>query len=412
MHFIFSLSLSYINGTIEVFILKGLNYFHPLVWSILLGTIFTRAASFMTIPFLALYLHNELNASPLVIGITLGAAQLFATFGGIFGGFLTDKLGRKLVIIFTIFVWSGVFIGFALVQNVLLFMILSSLNGLCRSFFEPATQALMIDFTEKEKRRRLFSIRYTSINIAGVIGPVLGVWISSLSSAVMPFIITGVMYASYGFVLIGLLNHFEMRQQLASGRQTLSQMLKVVGSDTKLLLLLAGGVLISLGYSQYDSTLPQLVNLTVEEGVQLYSILLVINAAIVLLLQLPISIYTEKISSFKSLSYGMCFFAMGFILFNMASSWTLFIAAMIVFSIGEIFAFPMMNAMIEEIAPDTQKATYLGASQLKNIGGFIGPIFGGWLLTHYSGEIYFVMAVIVLLSLVFYKRALSMNTVK
>ncbi|MCM3388776.1 MFS transporter [Ureibacillus chungkukjangi] len=389
--------------------LKGLNYFHPLVWSILLGTIFTRAASFMTIPFLALYLHNELHATPLVIGVTLGAAQLFATFGGIFGGYLTDKLGRKLVIIFTIFVWSGVFIGFALVQNVLLFIILSSLNGLCRSFFEPATQALMIDFTEKEKRRRLFSIRYTSINIAGVIGPVLGVWISSLSSAVMPFVITGVMYAAYGFVLIGLLNHFEMRQQLASGRQTLPQMLKVVGKDTKLLLLLAGGVLISLGYSQYDSTLPQLVNLSVDEGVKLYSILLVINAAIVLLLQLPISVYTEKISSFKSLSFGMCFFAAGFILFNMASSWALFIIAMIVFSIGEIFAFPMMNAMIEEIAPDTQKATYLGASQLKNLGGFIGPIFGGWLLTHYIGEIYYVMAVIVLLSLVFYKKALSMN---
>ncbi|MFC7686058.1 MDR family MFS transporter [Ureibacillus sp. GCM10028918] len=395
---------------IEVFLLKGFNFFHPLVWSILLGTIFTRAASFMTIPFLALYLHDELHASPLVIGITLGAAQLFATFGGIFGGFLTDKLGRKLVIIFTIFVWSGVFIGFAIVQSVVLFAILSSLNGLCRSFFEPATQALMIDFTEKEKRRRLFSIRYTSINIAGVIGPVLGVWISSLSSAVIPFIITGVMYAAYGFVLIGLLNHFEMRQQAAE-RQTLSQMLRVVGTDKKLLLLLAGGVLISLGYSQYDSTLPQLVNLSVEEGVQLYSILLVINAAIVLLLQLPISVYTEKISAYKSLSFGMCFFASGFILFNMASSWTMFIVAMIVFSIGEIFAFPMMNAMIEEIAPDTQKATYLGASQLKNIGGFIGPIFGGWLLTHYVGEIYFVMAGIVLLSLVFYKKALSMNKV-
>jgi len=390
--------------------LKGLNYFHPLVWSILFGTIFTRAASFMTIPFLALYLHNELHASPLVIGVTLGAAQLFATFGGLFGGFLTDKLGRKLVILFTIFVWSGVFFGFAIVQSVPLFMILSSLNGLCRSFFEPATQALMIDFTEKDKRRRLFSIRYTSINIAGVIGPVLGVWISSLSSAVMPFIITGAMYAAYGFALIALLNQFEMRQQLAAKRQTLSAMLKVVGTDTKLLLLLAGGMLISLGYSQYDSTLPQFVNLTVEDGVQLYSALLVINASIVLLLQLPISVYTEKISTFKSLSLGMVFFAFGFILFNIAASWTLFIIAMVVFTIGEIFAFPMMNAMIEEIAPDTQKATYLGASQLKNIGGFIGPILGGWLLTHYAGQIYFVMAGIMLLSLVFYKKALSVKT--
>lgn len=133
-----------------------INYFHPLVWNILFGTIFTRVASFMTIPFLALYLQRELGASPLIIGITLGAAQLFATIGGIFGGFLTDKLGRKLIILFTIFIWSAVFVGFATVHSVMLFVFLSALNGLCRSFFEPSTQALMIDFTEQEKRRRLF----------------------------------------------------------------------------------------------------------------------------------------------------------------------------------------------------------------------------------------------------------------
>lgn len=37
--------------------------FHPLVWIILGGTIFTRVASFMAMPFLAIYLHNEIDAS-------------------------------------------------------------------------------------------------------------------------------------------------------------------------------------------------------------------------------------------------------------------------------------------------------------------------------------------------------------
>ncbi|MFP3918085.1 MFS transporter [Lysinibacillus telephonicus] len=384
-----------------------INYFHPLVWNILFGTIFTRVASFMTIPFLALYLQRELGASPLIIGITLGAAQLFATIGGIFGGFLTDKLGRKLIILFTIFIWSAVFVGFATVHSVMLFVFLSALNGLCRSFFEPSTQALMIDFTEQEKRRRLFSVRYTAINIAAVIGPICGVWLLSLSSPTLPFLITGGMYALYGVVLVIALNNVEMRQQINKERQTLLQMFKVVGSDTKLLLLLAGGMLINLGYSQYDSTLPQFINLTVENGVKLYSILLVTNAVVVLLLQLPISIYSERISTLKSLVIGICFFAAGFVLFNLATSWIVFIGAMVVFTIGEIFAFPMMNAMIEEIAPETKKATYLGASQLKNAGGFIGPILGGWLLIHFQGEVYFVIAIFMLLSIVFYKNALT-----
>jgi len=83
---------------------KIIHYFHPLVWIILCGTIFARTASFMTIPFIALYLHNELHASPYIIGLTVGIAPLFSTFGGLIGGYLTDRFERKNVIITTIFV--------------------------------------------------------------------------------------------------------------------------------------------------------------------------------------------------------------------------------------------------------------------------------------------------------------------
>ncbi|WP_146551851.1 MFS transporter [Rummeliibacillus sp. SL167] len=385
--------------------MRFMSYFHPIVWIILNGTIFTRIASFMTIPFLAIYLQNEFHASPLMIGMTLGIAQLCATFGGFTGGYLTDKFGRKFIILTTIFIWSAVFVGFAIVHVVLLFMFLNAINGLCRSFFEPATQALMLDFTEEKKRRRLFSVRYTAINIAAVIGPLCGVWISGLSSAKVPFLITGSMYAIYGLFLILVFNKYEVKPQKTIKKQTFMKMFKVILADQKLLYLLAGGMLVSLGYSQFDSTLPQYINVNIENGVKLYSVLITLNAVVVLALQLPIGIYSERISIMKSMIIGILFFAAGFCIFNFANAPWLFVVGIIIFTIGEIFAFPMMNALIEEIAPATQKATYLGASQFKNLGGFIGPVFGGWLLAHFESQLYVVMAGIFLLSLVFYRLA-------
>ncbi|CRK84544.1 MDR family MFS transporter [Neobacillus massiliamazoniensis] len=389
--------------------MQFISFFHPIVWIILNGTIFTRIASFMTIPFLAIYLQNQLHASPLMIGITLGIAQLCATVGGFIGGYLTDKFGRKFIILTTVFIWSAVFVGFATVGVVELFILLNAINGLCRSFFEPATQALMIDFTEEKKRRRLFSFRYTAINIAAVIGPLCGVWISGMSNAKIPFFITATMYAVYGVFLIFMFQKYDVTPQNQAQKQTILQMFKVIFSDKKLLYLLAGGILVNLCYSQFDSTLPQYINLNIENGVKLYSVLITLNAIVVLALQLPIGIYTERISIMKSLVFGILFFAAGFIIFNFAHTPWLFIVGMIIFTVGEIFAFPMMNALIEEIAPATQKATYLGASQFKNLGGFIGPVFGGWLLIHFSSELYIVMAVIFLFSLVFYRLAFLMK---
>ena len=380
-------------------------YFHPLVWIILSGTIFVRTASFMAIPFLALYLHNELQASPLLIGLTIGIAPLFSTFGGFFGGFLTDRFGRKIVIIMTVFVWSLTFIGFALAPSAIYFVVLNAINGLCRSFFEPGTQALMIDFTEDAKKRRLFSVRYTAINIAAVIGPLLGVWVASLTSPSIPFMITGLMYAMYGLFLFIILNRYEMKQKKLGTNQHVFTVLNAVVHDRKLLLFIAGGILITIGYSQFDSTLPQFINMNVEEGVKLFAYVIVANSITVLTFQLPLTIFSEKISIYASLKIGVVIFAVGLFLFGVSHSSWMFVVSMIIFSVGEIFCFPMMNAVIEEIAPEDQKGTYLGAAQFKNIGGFVGPILGGWLLTVYIDYMFAIISLILLCSIFIYNRA-------
>lgn len=382
-----------------------MNYFHPLVWQLIAGTVFSRAASFMTLPFLAIYLQNDLHASPIMIGLAVGISELTATLGGFFGGFLTDRFGRKKMIIISLIGWSIIFYGFAFANSVWIFIFCNALNGLCRAFFEPASQALMIDYTAFDKRRRLFSIRYTFINLAAVVGPLIGVVISKASSMIVPFLITATMYLLCSIFLFIVLRRVEEPKTVDTS-QSIVDLMRVLLQNSTLMLLIIASIICTFIYSQTDSTMAQLLNLTMADGVELYSVLIATNAATVLILQLPLGILSEKVSIKTSLMFGGLLITLGMLIFHFANSWTFYIIGMIIFSLGEIFVFPMMGAVIEMIAPEHQKATYLGVMQFQNLGGFLGPILGGWLIIHFAPQLYLLMACLSIIPIVCYLVAL------
>ncbi|MFK4314097.1 MULTISPECIES: MDR family MFS transporter [unclassified Bacillus (in: firmicutes)] len=382
-----------------------MDYFHPLVWQLLGGTTFARTASFMTIPFLALYLQNDLHASPIMIGLAVGISQLTATFGGFFGGFFTDRFGRKKIIIISMFCWSIVFYGFAFANSVWIFVLCNALNGICRAFFEPASQALMIDYTDEDRRRRLFSIRYTAINLSAVIGLLLGIVISKASSISFPFLITATMYLLYAIFLVITLRRIE-EQNTVNVTQDIGDLMRVLLQDSTLMLLIIASVICNFVYMQTEATMPQLLNLTMADGVALYSVLIVINAATIVILQLPLGILSEKVAIKTSLIFGGGLLALGMLIFHFADNWKLFIVGMVVFSLGEIFVFPMTSAIVEMIAPAHQKATYLGFMQFQNLGGFLGPVLGGWLIIHFAPQLYLVMVSLCLVVIICYIAAL------
>ena len=376
--------------------------FHPVVWTILTGTIFTRAASSMALPFLAIYLSGSQQVNPILVGLTIGLSPLSSTLGGFLGGYLSDRIGRKKVMLTAIVIWSIVYFGFAMADHIAVFMLLNVFNGLCRSFFEPSSQAMMGDLTEARLRKRVFSLRYTAINIGAAGGPLLGVYIASFSSS-LPFVITGIMYLLYGIALIIMLNAYPTVQITPEKKLNLSETLTVVASDRILLFFIFGGILVNLGYSQIDSTLPQYLQASFEEGVVLFARLISLNAIMVIILQYPLSVLSEKWSVMNTIMLGCSLFAFGFAGFGLSPSPAWFIVSMVFVTIGEIFVFPSTSVFIDMIAPEGRRGTYFGAAQFRSIGHFTGPILGGWLLMETDGRwLFIIIGLIILSSILFY----------
>ncbi|ETI67725.1 MDR family MFS transporter [Neobacillus vireti] len=388
--------------------MKVKNYvgqFHPIVWVLLIGTVLSRGSAFMTLPFLSIYLSRHMDLSPIIIGITVGMSPLMGTVGGFIGGHLSDRFGRKPIMLVSLFMVAFVYYGFTVATGQGWFILLNALNGLSNSFFEPTAQALMADLTEKTKRMKVYSLRYTAMNIGASVGPLIGAYLAN-TSAKLSFAITGTIYLLYALVLVYFLQRLVVPlSQEGNSKKVVSfgAAFRIIKTDKALRYLIIGIILVNMGYVQIDSNLPQILEGTVENGILIFSILITINAVMVVVLQMPISHLAEKFRLMQVMVVGAVFMAAGLVCFSFVSGWATAIIAIVLLTLGEILIFPSNSMMIDQLAPEHLRGTYFGAAQFRKIGNFIGPVFGGYLLSHFQGQIMFwVIALVTLGSIIFF----------
>ena len=248
---------------------------------------------------------------------------------------------------------------------------------------------------------KAYSLRYTAINIGGALGPVLGAYLASTSSN-MTFIMTGSTYLIYGIVMLILMRRFTSSDKQQQVKNTFYEAFTIVKRDKAFRYLILGIILVNIGYSQMDSNLPQHIEVSLENGIFLYSVLLSINAILVVLLQLPITHYVEKFKPMNVMIFGSITLSVGLIGFSLVNGWVTSIIAMALFTIGEILIFPSNSLLIDQLAGEQLRGIYFGASQFRKIGNFVGPIIGGILLDHTGGQQMFLIITIMTLGSIFF----------
>jgi len=381
-----------------------LQEYHPIVHSLVVGTIFVRAAGSMSMPFLFLYLSKHTDMDAATIGLTIGAGALAGTLGGFIGGTLSDMIGRRRIMLFALYVWIFVFWGFAYGESPWFFLLLNLFSGLCRSFYEPVSQALMADLTPPEKRYRVFALRYMAINIGVAVGPIVGA-LFAVQGSPMPFILTGCIYFIYVISLQFLLNRFGIKQIEGQKKEhvTFRKAWGVVIHDAAFRFYVTGAILGAIGYSQMSSTLSKFTEMTMPDGIKLFAILMSVNAIVVVVMQIPFARWAEKRTAMTSILVGNACYALGDLGYAFADSWTMFIIAMTIFTFGEILTFTASDVMIDRLAPEEMRGAYYGAKSFSNLGQFIGPWMGGYLLSQYGGDTLFTtVAAISMIGSVFY----------
>ncbi|UJF36395.1 MDR family MFS transporter [Paenibacillus hexagrammi] len=378
--------------------------YHPIVHTLILGTVMARAASSMSLPFLAIYLAKHTSMSEVMIGVVIGMGALAGTAGGFIGGTLSDAFGRRIIMLAALFGWAFVFTGFSFVSLPVCFMLLNMVNGLCRSFYEPVSQALMADLTEPAKRFKVFSMRYMAINVGVAVGPLLGAYFATLDGA-LPFLLTGVVYLIYAIALWLLLSYFGIKSIEGEKKApvTLRAAWSIIRSDITFRYYITGGIVGAIGYSQVMVTLSQYMEQSFSDGVKIFALLMSVNAIAVISMQIPLTKWAERFRPFVAIAAGNLMFALGDVGFAFSHSAAALVISMVVFTMGEILNYPAANVLIDKLAPENMRGTYFGAQTFTNIGHFAGPWIGGLLLSSFGGNVLFLtMSILTLSGTLFY----------
>ncbi|WP_214752982.1 MFS transporter [Exiguobacterium sp. s16] len=359
----------------------NIRHIHPLTLGVLFGTFFARLSTFFVMPFFAIYLAT-LGFSASVIGTVFAISALSGLFMSFFGGTLSDRYGRKQLMLIGIALNAITFSGFALVTELFWFYMFSVLMGVSRSFLEPASRALISDTTQPDQRVIVYNVRYFLINIAAAIGPLLAVVLSLTGAKSAFFVVTGV-YVLYGLVISTLFRKYPFEEgDGVKVRPRLTETFRVLQQDKTFRYVIIGMIFAIIGYSQFNATLPQFIAFHdgFSDGSRLFAYLLTVNAITVLIVQYPIMRFGIRVSPIKSLFFGVGTLSTGLLLIGFATeTWVLFIA-MVIFTIGEVLMFTMTDVLTDELAPAHLRGTYFGAMGLTALGQTIGPVIGGVLL--------------------------------
>jgi len=342
---------------------------YPTAFKVLiLATFIDRLGSFILYPFFAIYITEHFGVGIIEVGILFSIFSVGDLTGGMIGGALTDKYGRRSIIIFGLVVSGIGSILMGLVNNLIIFYVLALVLGLIGNIGNPARQAMVADLLPTEKQAEGFGMIRIALNLSAIIGPVLGGMLATQSFMILFIIdaLSSIITATIVYMVIP-----ETKPQVVQKvkkEETLFDTIigyREVLKDTIFLIFLLISALTVLVYMQMNSTLSIFLRDVHEVSYFSFSLLLSMNALIVVLSQFWISKKIAKYAPMKMMTLGTLFLMIGFGMYGFISELYLFYVAMVFITVGEMIVFPVAQGLVASFAPEDKRGRYMAVSSFQ-----------------------------------------------
>jgi MFS family permease len=153
-------------------------------------------------PQMAFYFYEQLKFSTTQFGLLVGVYALAMVIGQATLGKLSDRFGRKPIILVGLLMNMSFYIGLAVARDYSVHLVVAAIAGIGASLIMPALSAFYIDISSEEHRSRIMGIKESAAALGGAAGPLLVAIVSQFVTPQIVFLISAGM--TFGGFLLAL----------------------------------------------------------------------------------------------------------------------------------------------------------------------------------------------------------------
>ncbi len=374
------------------------------IWTMFTTNVVTSIGFSVSMPYLSLYLNNVMGIPMTAVGSILMVSLVIGATIGIYGGELSDRMGRKWVMVRSLFLRCLIFFMFGLAiyyrANILIIVVLMIMNACLGSFFMPASQAYVADLTSEERRISAYGLIRIGGNLGWALGPAIGGLLATLDYSYLFFVTGFCMFCASLFMLRFSRESLKLEDRVGESKNTIRDIVSVV-RDRKFLAFTLICLSIFIVWGQLVSPISVYsVNRVGITKAQL-GILFSINGFLVVIFQYFITHLIPEKKELSALTIGCLAYALGYLFIGLANGFVMLMVAMVIITVGEMIVTPAGHSYASILADPKHRGRYLGFFNLsQSFGWAFGPLLGGILLDSIPGRSIAIWSIISGLALV------------
>ena len=358
----------------------------------------------LAMPILPFYMEH-FGAGGTELGLLMASyAVMRLIFGPIWGG-ISDKLGRKPVLMVGILGYGIAMIGFGLATRLWMLFAARILSGVLSSATSPTTMAYVTDTTAEEDRSRGLGLLGAAGGVGAIFGPALGGLLAEISLPTPFFTAAGLSFLALLLILILLPETLTPQERVTekSGKPVFDlhawwqALFSPMGPLLLQTFLSTGAVMVMYGILGLYAL--EVFQSGTDEVGWIFTVLGLVTA---LGQGVMIGPVTKKLGDRMVIRLGFIFSAIGLPLILLAGDYIQLLVLIGLFSLMSALLIPSITALTSKYSQISQGVTMGLSNSFVSLGRIAGPLLGGLLFDIDKGLPFWVggavMAVGVLVS--------------